>query len=167
LLACLSACPLVSPRSNSYFSFFYIAFVKRTAEKSELMKCDNTGFVLTNTEEVGTCNELSQGCYKGCGTRFNPMGCMDELSTQIMMIFVTQLVVGNTMELVVPLLKQQWEIFWEKRATAQSRGSNAALEYEQPELESKYATYRVEKEAFDDCESLRARSLLLSSARPS
>ena len=124
------------------------------------MKCDNTGFVLTTkADEIGTCNELSQGCYKGCGTRFNPMGCMEELSTQIMMIFVTQLVVGNTMELVLPLLKQRWEIFWEKRAVAQRRGSNAAPEYEQPELESKYAAYRVEKEAFDDCESLCARSL--------
>ena len=66
---------------NSYFSFFYIAFAKRIAEEDQLRQCDQ---------------KPGEGdCYRGCGTRFQPMGCMEELSSQIFIIFISQIVFGN------------------------------------------------------------------------
>ena len=68
--------------SNSYFSFFYIAFFKRTVEASELKQCaESPGYVkaLTSEPAVGNCAGTDGGCYKGCGSRYIPMDCMGVL----------------------------------------------------------------------------------------
>jgi hypothetical protein len=75
---------------NSYFSFFYIAFAKRIAEEDQLRQCDQ---------------KPGEGdCYRGCGTRFQPMGCMEELSSQIFVIFISQILFGNVRTTPLPPL---------------------------------------------------------------
>eukprot|EP00937_MAST-01D_sp_MAST-1D-sp2_P007706 g7706.t1 len=90
---------------NSYFSFFYIAFVKRITDEAELKKCVQYDATLLENGEPA--------CYRGCGTMAVPMYCMDELSTQILMIFLTQTLMGNFLEMVMPLTKRFFKIFAE------------------------------------------------------
>ena len=122
---------------NSYFSFFYIAFAKRITEEAELREC---------TPKPGEAT-----CYMGCGTRFQPIGCMDELSSQILVIFVSQTVFGNITEMAMPMFSRHYKLWQEARAARKLHGDTAdKVVLEQPEDEAKYGEYRIEKESFDD-----------------
>ena len=122
---------------NSYFSFFYIAFFKRVAERDVLKQCVSL--------------HEGEDCYKGCGTRFVPAGCMEELSTQILVIFLTQTLFGNITEMIIPMFKRHYAMWKEAKETKKLKGSDhEELELEQPEAEAKYSEYRIEKESFDD-----------------
>ena len=145
---------------NSYVSFFYIAFGKYLFEQNELQGCDkfipdSPGF---NLAGGNTLHPGQHECYLGCGTVYKPMRCMDELSTQIMMIFVTQIVAGNFSEIVVPFVGRMIKLRKEMKGMAKVRDPKsgkmvrptAEMLYEQPELEATYSEYRIEKEAFND-----------------
>jgi hypothetical protein len=78
--------------------------------------------------------------------------CMTELGQYIATLFIIQLVVGNTVEIVGPLLKYKVRMHKEKLITSTIPGGKtikADDRYEQPEKEAKYEPYE-EKEAFDD-----------------
>jgi hypothetical protein len=142
---------------NSYVSFFYIAFAKFLLEVNDLKRCE----ILSPNPPGFKGNLVYPGmpeCYKGCGTVFRPMRCMDELSTQIMMIFVTQLVAGNFSEIVFPFISRKLKVRKEMKGlgkitdpkTGEERYRTPEEVYEQPELEAKFSEYRIEKEAFND-----------------
>ena len=122
---------------NSYFSFFYIAFAKRIVEVDELKKCTP---VPPATE-----------CYLGCGTRFQPTGCMEELSSQILVIFLTQTLFGNFTEMVMPMFARKYAMWKENKELLRLKGvDHKPKKLDQPEAEAKYSEYRIEKESFDD-----------------
>ena len=129
---------------NSYASFFYIAFIRSWFDK--------TGCQNPNTKS---------GIQEGePGYIRKAEHCMLELRAQLLSIFVTQIVVGNTMELLVPALKMKLKLWLEARGAeaVDDDGDGIADEitYEQPELEAKFEKYE-EKEAFDDyAEMVRA-----------
>ena len=140
---------------NSYISFFYIAFAKFILEGDELAKCVD---YQPNSPGYKPADHFVPGkpeCYLGCGTIYKPMRCMDELSTQIQMIFITQIVAGNFSEILVPIITRHVKLKRERSAYAKMVGrkvtqSDLDARYEQPETEAKYSEYRIEKEAFND-----------------
>jgi hypothetical protein len=94
---------------NSFASFFYIAFVKRTAE--------------------GTC------LYKD--------DCMMELRDQLLVLFLIRIVVGNTLEVVIPALKYRYQMFRERKALDKAASHNYIEE------QAKLVPYES-NEAFED-----------------
>lgn len=66
---------------NSFASFFYIAFFKRSIEGQ---------------------------CIKD--------NCMQELRDQLLVLFLIRIVIGNTLEVVIPYLKHQFALFQERKA---------------------------------------------------
>ena len=122
---------------NSYASFFYIAFIRSWFDPKGCMDPNQKTGIL----------EGAPGYVR------KAEWCMQELSAQLLTIFLTQIVVGNTMELLVPAIKMKLKL----RAEAKSAdavdddgdGIPDDINYEQPELEAKFEKYE-EKEAFDD-----------------
>eukprot|EP00937_MAST-01D_sp_MAST-1D-sp2_P003260 g3260.t1 len=111
---------------NSYASFFWIAFMKRPFE----------GQCLCTSWEGNTC--------------LKHMTCIGELQKQLGSIFVSQIIVGNTTELLIPALVQKMKLRAEAKALQKEAGEGSpVVTYEQPELEAKYAQYE-EKESFED-----------------
>jgi hypothetical protein len=71
---------------NSFASFFYIAFVKRSIE--------------------GHC----------LPSAFSKDDCLTELRDQLLILFLIRIVVGNTTEVVVPYLKYRYQLYCERKA---------------------------------------------------
>lgn len=72
---------------NSFASFFYIAFVKQYLEDS--------------------------GCLPSA---FGENDCMTELKDQLLILFLIRIVVGNTLEVVVPYLKYRFQLYRERHS---------------------------------------------------
>ena len=72
--------------------------------------------------------------------------CIDELSSQLMIIFLTRLVVGNTTEALVPWAKFWWKRRQEAKLAAQEHRDN--LKKSPAELQNDLMDY----DTFDDCE---------------
>ena len=104
---------------NSYASFFYIGFFKQPLEAA--------------------------GCLD--------QDCMGELRLQLASIFIAQLIAGNAAELGVPYLKYRLRLRADAKNLKASELAAATVgdgvEFETPELESKYEPYG-DREAFDD-----------------
>lgn len=94
---------------NSFASFFYIAFVKRSAE-GKCLHDDN---------------------------------CMSELQDQLLVLFLIRIIVGNTMEVVVPYLKYRYQIYRERNAV------DAKASHNYIEEQAKLVPYE-HNEAFED-----------------
>ncbi|GLE02983.1 hypothetical protein PINS_up011862 [Pythium insidiosum] len=71
---------------NSFASFFYIAFLKRRIES----KC-----ITVNGKEDN---------------------CLGELRSQLLILFLIRIIVGNTLEVVIPYLKYRWQLYKERDA---------------------------------------------------
>ncbi|RLN26609.1 hypothetical protein BBJ28_00017546, partial [Nothophytophthora sp. Chile5] len=95
---------------NSFASFFYIAFIKRTAEGSCLYEDD----------------------------------CMKELRDQLLVLFLVRIVVGNTMEVVIPYLKYRYQLYSEQQTNGVQKSS-----YNFVEDQAKLIPYES-NEAFED-----------------
>lgn len=96
---------------NSFASFFYIAFVKRTAEGKCLHEDD----------------------------------CMSELRDQLLVLFLIRIIVGNTLEVVVPYLKYQYQLYRERNGT----GGDEKVSHNYIEEQAKLMPYE-HNEAFED-----------------
>ncbi|KAJ0407910.1 hypothetical protein P43SY_009197 [Pythium insidiosum] len=71
---------------NSFASFFYIAFLKRPIENK---------------------------CIEVDGKADN---CLGELRSQLLILFLIRIIVGNTLEVVIPYLKYRWQLYKERDA---------------------------------------------------
>jgi hypothetical protein len=169
---------------NSYSSFFYIAFIKSTMEEMPLTP---EGAILQC--EAARCSEpagwdaASKGVFTKCGgclpNADGESDCMAELKGALSSIFITQIIVGNLAEVLVPILgfkvktavekskvvKMQKaamkKIEKERKEAAEEAGeeyvkdeegalmASARPEYEQPEKETKFDKYE-DKEAFKE-----------------
>ncbi|TMW63463.1 hypothetical protein Poli38472_002404 [Pythium oligandrum] len=98
---------------NSFASFFYIAFLKRTVE------------------------------HKCIDSSFKDDDCMTELRDQLLILFLIRIVVGNTMEVVVPYLKYRVQLYLESRTLKEKQRHNYIEE------QAKLVPYEQE-EAFED-----------------
>lgn len=94
---------------NSFASFFYIAFVKRTAE--------------------GKCLDND---------------CMSELRNQLLILFLIRIIVGNTLEVVVPYLKYQFQLYRERHGAGDEKVAHNYIEEQ-----AKLMPYE-HNEAFED-----------------
>jgi hypothetical protein len=101
---------------NSYVSLFYVAFVKGKYA------------IFGLTDFVDTCKP----------------DCMSELSVQLGTIFLTQIFIGQTNEVLIPWLKGKVGLWTETRAL---RAKHQDLQATQPEIEAKLGDYA---DAFDD-----------------
>ncbi|RLN57250.1 hypothetical protein BBJ29_003356 [Phytophthora kernoviae] len=101
---------------NSFASFFYIAFIKRSAEGSCLFG-DN---------------------------------CMKELRDQLLVLFLVRIVVGNTMEVVVPYLKHRYQLYAEVKTP---KDQDKKTRHNFIEIQAKLLPYES-NEAFEDFNEL-------------
>ena len=87
-----------------------------------------------------------------CGTRTKPKTCMVELSSQIPLIFVSQMVVGNTAETLSPWIKFKMRTYMETKNMKKDGAPPVDLMklYEVPELECKKEEYKPTLYSFDD-----------------
>jgi len=135
--------------TNSYASFFYIAFLKRIWE----------GHCQT-PETVAAQNLPPHLACPGCGTRFNPTPCLLELQIQVLTVFGVQVVAGNIAETATPYAKYKQRMLLDWWSHKQAKKRHAAgdtdrevekhIEYEQPEFEAKLEPYLEWKYSFDD-----------------
>lgn len=138
---------------NSYFVLFYIAFIKTWVEADELSSCDNAAAAIPVllARSAGSYDGRhclarfpQKKCFLGCGTKFRPMTCMDELGTQIVLIFAVQFFLFSVAELGVPLLQNKWLVAMERRNLRRKGAS--AQQLGPPEVDAKLSPY----ENFDD-----------------
>ena len=89
-----------------------------------------------------------------CGTRLKPKTCMEELSKLIPMIFVSQMIVGNTVECMSPFMKFKMRTRAEqmkmKKQGLSAEEVDPMVLYEIPELECKKEEYKPALYSFDD-----------------
>ncbi|KAF1327051.1 Anoctamin-like protein, partial [Globisporangium splendens] len=98
---------------NSFASFFYIGFVKKPVE--------------------GHCLLDSNG----------ESNCMGELQDQLLVLFLIRIIVGNTLEVVVPYLKYQFQLYRERK------GLDDKVSHNYIEEQAKLMPYE-HNEAFED-----------------
>jgi hypothetical protein len=111
---------------NSYSSFFYIAFVKDSAE-AKPFTVDNS----TLTCQAAICNNPA-----GCGGCLED-DCMGELKGALASIFITQIIVGNAAEVCVPVIVYKLKTMAEKKKV---------VSMQKKELKKKQAVLKKEAE---------------------
>ena len=92
--------------------------------------------------------------YEGqCGTRHAPATCLDELQLSVIIIFGSQVIVGNGIETMSPYFKYKMRLWRERVQHNKSlnlHSEGMSLDYEQPEHEAKLEPYKEWYYSFDD-----------------